>query len=376
MKKSLYLPLVALAAMTVFSSCKKDTKEPEETPVETPSTPALQYPTTYNFANANFTTSTQRIAMLGELAGHIRAAHTITAATQPTVSAQKLKDMFMNVASQFTTTGANTSGIQLKDQCSAQFNIATELEAAFDDAEPASITAAANPTVTTASNGTKGKLVSPNRAILVNATGLEYKEQVEKGLMGALLYYKATTILNTISSFDNSTIVNGQTAQEKAWDEAFGYFGVPIDFPTNTTGLKNWGSYCNNVNNAIQSNTTIMTAFLKGRAAVSAKNDTERDAARTIVVNTWEKVGAARCITYMKQAKTNIADDANRNHLLSEGIGFIKGFRYNTQKKISDSQIATLIGYFGSNLYSMTAADMDNVINTIASIYSLDASVL
>lgn len=367
--------LLSIPVVMLMASCKKDTKD-EITPEPTPSGPTYNVPTTYNFTSVDFTTSTQRISMLGELTGYIRTTHTTTQTVQPTLNAQKLKDMYANAASQFTNTALNTSGIQLKDKTSNAFSLQTILEASYDDAATTSVFAAATPTTQSASSGVAGKLISPSRAILVDANGLEYKEQTEKGLMGAVLYYQATTILANISTYDNTTVVGGTTAQEKAWDEAFGYFGVPVDFPTNVTGLKNWGSYCNSVNTAIGANATIMNAWLKGRAAITNKDDAGRDAARDIVVKTWEKVAAAKCITYMKGAKANFAQDADRHHNLSEGIGFINAFLYNPSKTITNTQIAQLQAYFGTNLYNVTTADMDNVISTLASIFSLDPNTL
>lgn len=370
-----YFLVLPIAAILITSSCKKDTYEPIEHP-EPATGPAYNVPTTYNFANVSYTTSTTRIAMLGEITGYIRTTHTTTQTTQPTLNAQKLKDMYVNAASQFTTTGLSNSGLQLKDQTSNAYSLQSILEASYDDAETVSVFAAATPTTQSASSGVAGKLISPSRAILVDANGLEYKELTEKGLMGAVLYYQATTILTNIATYDNTTLVGGTTAQEKAWDEAFGYFGVPIDFPTNLTGLKNWGSYCNSVNAAIGSNATMMNAFLKGRAAITNKDDAARDEARTTVINTWERFAAAKCIAYMKGAKSNFAQDADRHHNLSEGIGFVNALAYNPSKVITNAQIAQLQGYFSTNLYNVTVADMDNVINTLASIFNLDPATL
>lgn len=373
-KKSLLIGL-PISVMLLTTSCKKDTVEPEEeTPV--PSGPTYNIPTTYNFTSADFTTSTQRLSMLGELITYIRSTHTTTQTTQPTILAQKLKDMYVNANNQFTLSSLNTSGIQLKDKTDNTFSFQTILEASFDDAEPASITAAANPTVSSASNGVKGKLVTSTRAILVDANGLEYKELAEKGLMGSVLYYQAMTILKNIATYDNVTKVNGITAQEKAWDEAFGYFGVPVDFPTNVTGLKNWGSYCNSVNVAIGSNSTIMDAFLKGRAAISNGDASRRDANRDLVMTTWEKVVAAKCISYLKGAKNNLSDISTLHHNLSEGYGFIAAFKYNPSKTISDADIAILEGYLGTNFYNLVPSNLDNAINKIATVFNLNASLI
>lgn len=375
MKTNKTLFILALGSLITFTNCKKDDKEPEP---ETPVTPAPSYtiPTTYNFINADLTAPIRRIAMLGELTSYLRSTHTTTQATQPVLNAQKLKDMYANANNMFADAALNASGIQLKDQTGNALSFRSALETNFEDAAAASTVAAANPTVTTASNGVKGKIISPTRAILVDAKGFEYKEYAEKGIMGAVFYYQATTILTTINSFDNTTLVNGSTAQEKAWDEAFGYFGVPIAFPTTTVGLKNWGSYANAVNSAINCNTTIMDAFLKGRAAISNKDNAARDAAAKLVINTWEKIAAAKCINYLKGAKNNLTDAGTLHHNLSEGYGFVTAFQYNPSKLISDADISALLSYFGDNLYNITQASIDNAITKLATVFSLDASKL
>jgi hypothetical protein len=314
--------------------------------------------------------------MMGELINYLRTTHTTTALTQPTISAALMQNMFTNNASPFVDISLNASSIQLKDQTNNTNMFVNDAEAYFIDAEAASVTSATNPTTSTASNGTKGKLVSPVRAILVNANGYEYKELFEKGTMGALLYSKAMTNLINISSFDNATVTNSMTAQEKAWDEAFGYFGVPISFPTSTTGLKYWGSYCNAVNVAIGSNSIIMNAFLKGRAARSAKDITARDEAKAVVIANWEKVAAAKCISYLKSAKNNLSDQATLHHVLSEGYGFVSAFKYNANKTISDADINLLLSYFGTNLYTISTGNIDLAIAKLENVFSLNAFLI
>lgn len=375
MKNHFYLPAIALVAFASFSSCKKDKTEPQVEP-EAPTTPAYTIPTTYNFSNADFTSSKQQIDMLSELTTYLRSTHTSSAATQPTLSAQKLQDMYQNINNAFSSNALNTCGIQLKTKTGNQFSFQAALEANYNDAQSASIFAAANPTLNTASNGFKGKLISSTRSILVDANGFEYKEYTEKGIMGAVFYYQATTLISTIGTLDNTQLVDGRTAQEKAWDEAFGYFGVPVAFPTNTVGLKNWGSYCNSVNVAIGSNADIMNAFLKGRAAISNKDDANRTAAGTTVIKTWEKVGAAKCISYLKGAKNNLSDKATLHHNLSEGYGFVVAFQYNPVKTISDADIATLLGYFGTNLHNLNVANIDLAIAKLESVFSLNAAII
>ncbi len=383
--KSLLFALPVSMALMTTSCKKKDTAEPEEEVTPAPTGPSYTIPTTYSFTGMDFTTSTQRIAMLGEMTTYIRTAHTTTQTTQPTLNAQTLKDMYANVGSLFIGTGLSGSGINLKAKTSNTFNLQTDFDTYFDDAASASTFSALNPTITTASDGVAGKIVVGTRAYLVNADGYEYKEVVEKGIMGAVFYSEGTTILTNIATYNNIALVGGTTAQEKAWDEAFGYFGVPTSFPTYTVGVKNWGSYCNAVSNALDApninsssslNVTIMNAWLAGRAAIQNKDDARRDAAKTAVINAWEKVGAGRFISYMKLAKTNIGDAAQFAHLLSEGIGFIKAFKYNPSKTLTNGEIATLETYLGADTYNVTTANIDSAIDFLALKFNLDKNKL
>lgn len=363
-----------IASLSAFTSCKKEKTEPETTTPATNNNPSYSIPTTYTFTTVDFSASTKRIAMLGELTTYIRSTHTTTLTPQPVISAQTMLNLYSNLNNPFADANLNSSGLQLKDQTSTAFGFPAALEASFYDADSASVTSAANPTVSTASNGVRGKLVSSSRAILVDANGFEYKEGAEKGLMGSVLYYQAMTRLNNIASYDNVTSVNGLTAQQKAWDEAFGYYGVPVDFPSTTTGLKYWGSYGNSVNSAINCNTTIMNAFLKGRAAINNNDVTVMNEAKNTIMSMWEKVGAAKCISYLKGAKNNLSDNATLHHNLSEGYGFVTAFRYNPAKTISDADIAVLLGHFGTNLYNMSTTNIDQAIAKLEAVFNLDAS--
>jgi len=149
--------------------------------------------------------------------------------------------------------------------------------------------------------------------------------------------------------------------------------GVTIDFPTKTTGIKYWGSYRNQRNAVLNCNTVLMNAFLKGRAAISNKDYTARDAARTTIRETWEKICVGSAIHYINEAKTNLADDAIRNHVLSECLGFVQSLKYNVTRKITDAEIAQVLGYIGTNLYNVNTTDLNNAMNLLSTIYGLDS---
>ena len=368
------LGVVLGAALLI--GCKKKNNDPNEA--------NYNVPASYDFANIDTVTSKQNIAMLGEITAYIKTTHSATAA--PILDAQKLKDMYANIGNYFSTPDLN-SGFSLKSK--SEFNFQAMLEANFDGVVLASTNAAANPTGTTAYNGVSGKLINGTRYILVDTVGVEYKEYAEKGIMNAVFYYQAATILNNISAYDNTVVTNGTTAQERAWDNAFAYFGVPTTFPATTTGLKNWGSYCNSVSNALAGsssngpsslNATIMKAWIAGRAAISNKNYINRNLAVKGVLDNWEKVIAARFITYSKGAISNISEPSTFHHNLSEAVGFIRAFQYNENKSVSDADIAILMSYFETNgsvnIYNVTIGDLNNAVAKMASLFNLDASKL
>jgi hypothetical protein len=123
-----------------------------------------------------------------------------------------------------------------------------------------------------------------------------------------------------------------------------------------------------------------MDAWLKGRAAITNKDNAGRDAARNTVVKTWEKVAAARFISYVKSAKANASAIATFHHNVSEAIGFINSLKYNPAKTVSDADLAILASYFQTagkvNIYTVTITNLDNAISKMAFLFDLDASLL
>ena len=359
--KNFRLPILFSAMVIMASSCKK-----EDTPEPTPVTPGYTVPTTYNFTNVNYTGQKQRIAMMDELSAYMRTGN--TAGT--VLDAQKMKDMYANAGNPFNDSTLNTSGKQLKNKT---FSLDQSMFEAFFDS-----LAVASQATGAGSNGTAGVVVGssdPTKKYLCSANGIEYNQLVTKGLMGAVFYYQATShYLENIATSDNVTVTTGEgTTMEHHWDEAFGYFGVPVDFPTTLTGLKYWGSYSNQRNAVLSTNTTIMNAWLKGRAAISNSDYTARDEAKTTIRDNWEKICAGSAIHYINAAKTHLTDDALRNHELSECLGFIMSLKYSTVKKITDTQLAQVQAYIGTNLYNVTTADLDNAKDLLSTVYGLDS---
>ncbi len=344
---------LALAGLLLFASCKKDKIEDYEVP------------TTYNFDNVSYAGQTDRLNMLGEMADYMKTANT----PGVVLDAQRLRDMFENTNSPFSFTSTR----QLKDKCFLA-DVAT-FEGYFD-----AIATASQSTVP-GSNGVAGVVFSQDssKKYLFDAQGREYTQLIEKGLAGAVCYYQATAVYLSDAYIaegkaDNETIEPGEgTEMEHHWDEAFGYFGVPKDFPGNLSGIRQHGKYCNDRNALLNTNKAIMDAFLKGRAAISHDDHTVKTAQIQVVRDNWELVIASTAIHYLNEAKADFADDALRNHTLSEAYAFVSSLRYNPTRRLSDTQLQSVLTAIGDNFYESSLAALDNARSILSNAYGLNA---
>jgi hypothetical protein len=348
--------IAGLAVCSLFSSCSKDKDD----------SPSYTVPQTYSFENVNYSGQTDRISMLTELDNYVKTGN-----NGALLDAQRMRNMYANINAPFAEARLNTSGKQLKDKTimSAQ----SLFESYFDEAATASLSAG-----TPALSGKAGILTTAEGTrYLVDANGVEPAQLIQKGLMGALLYFQAVEVYLTEgkigAAVDNTTITPGDgTKMEHHFDEAFGYFGAPVDFPTNLNNLKFWANYSNKVNPSTGSNKAIMDAFLKGRAAISAKDMKGKDEAVATIRSEWEKLVAASVILELNLAKTHIADQAKKSHYLSEALGFMMGLKFKSDRKITDAQYQDAMAKLGTNFYNTTAADINAAINIISTAYNMD----
>lgn len=349
MKKYTTYAALFFAAVISVTGCKKS---------NTDTTPTYTVPTTYNFANANFTDATTRLGMITEMSNLMKTGLTST------LNATTLKNMFSNTGSPFATAAYNTSGINIKDQSATLSQ--TDVLNGID-----SLAKACNSGVA-ASRGVAGigaSSATPTSKYALTGTGVNYAQVFNKGVMGGLITYQIVTTMSNIASLsvDNTTVVNGETAMEHAWDIAFGYWGVPIDFPTNKTGAKLWGSYSTQVDSGFKANKILMGAFLKGRAAVSAKDNATITEQANIIISTMEKLTAAAVIQEVNEIKASISDNIARNSRLSECYGFVYSFKYNPKRSVlSDAQINTILALFPKNFYDLTQTDINNIEAAVA----------
>jgi hypothetical protein len=359
MKKTItVLSIISAFAITMQSCKKSNTTDP------TP-TPAYTVPTTYNFTNANFADATTRLGMVVEMQTVMKTA------TSGVLDGQKLKDMFANQNSPFVTAAYNTAGIQVKDQCFAQLQ--TDVSNYIDSLVKVSQSALP------ASRGVAGVGASSANAATkyaLSGNGINYAQVFNKSIMGGLICYQ---IVNNYmsggidASVNNTTVIAGSgTAMEHNWDLAFGYWGVPVDFPTNKTGAKFWGSYSTQVDSGYHANQILMDAFLKGRAAISNKDDKTKLAQATIIMQTFERIVGAAALQEVKEVKESISDNIARNSRLSECYGFINSLKYNPKRKITDAQINAILALFPKNFYDLTLTDINNIRDAVSKQYDFD----
>ena len=134
---------------------------------------------------------------------------------------------------------------------------------------------------------------------------------------------------------------------EHHWDEAFGYLGVPRDFPLSTDGVVFWGDYCNKRDELLQTNQRIMDGFIKGRAAISNGDLPTRDEAIAEVRQVWEEVVVSTALHYLNQAIDQYDDFALRAHAISEGLAFIYSLQFNPAKRLSNQEVNELLVLIG-----------------------------
>jgi hypothetical protein len=362
--KKIFLSVLAIALLT---GCKED--EEDVTPAATTTTtdqtnatdtttttdvaPEYDVPTSYaDFANVSYGGQTDRLNMLTALTAYVKTSH-----NGDKLDVTTLNNMYANDG--YTWTGdafpaQPTKDLKSKTEADAQAAVvALFTEMATNSGDSNAV----------ASDGVAGLVPRGSGHILVDASGKEYAQLIDKGLMGSCFYYQGTSKYLSDDkigpSVDNETIEAGKgTAKEHHFDEAFGYFGVPKDFPTNKEGLVFWGKYANKRDEVAKTN-AIMDAFLKGRAAITAKDKKGQDAAVADVKKLWEKAAAATGIHYLNDAIADIANDGDRIHSLTEGYAFIKALKYNMDASISSADVDAVIALIGENFWKVKASDLE-----------------
>lgn len=354
------LNLLLLAALFLISACGDDDANPD-----------YMIPTTYNFENVSYSGQTQRIGQLTELKSYMATSRIQGTA----LDAAKLQAMYVNDAANAGWAGTYEDSKQMKSKTLP--SVQEDFVQLLDEL------AAASQSTVAGSEGVSGVIVSNDgtKSYLVGDDGLDHAQVIEKSLMGALLFYQAAGVYMEPGKIDgdNEEVTAGRgTEMEHAFDEAFGYFGVEKDFPTNTDNLAFWGNYSNQRNSMLQSNQKMMDAFLKGRAAISNKDLVARDEAIETLRTEWELIAVGTALHYLNDGIANFDDMSIRSHALSEGIGFIYALQFNPAKTISNAQVNELLeliadasDFASMNLYMTTTDQLQQAKDKLADYYDL-----
>jgi len=334
--------ILLLTAISI-SSCTNDNDDTFNYTVPADYTFERNSETTVNFSG-----QTNRLNMLTEIGNYINEA----GINSTTAEVSVLTNMYSNTNSPFSTAELNDSGKQLKDKTAAsedyfvyyygggsiteQTDVRAFFESQFTDANAATQGA-------DASAGVAGKYLDGSSTRLFAANGLEPRQVLLKGLMGAC--FMDQIVNNYLSKLEldenkenntNKVFEAGKnyTKMEHMWDEAYGYiYGAG--------GGKYWDSYINQVNADADFNTVaadIKNAFIKGRAAIVANDYETRNAQIDIIKAKIAIVPAVRAVFYLQEGKAKLVTDngAKAFHALSEAYGFIMALRY-TNKPGTDA---------------------------------------
>ncbi len=358
-----FLLLLALAVMV--SSCKKEQEEDDliDNPINADVCESGDYCFERNGATTvDYSGQTARLNQLEELTNYMKTANT----SGVSVSAAQLKEMFSNAdgaGSDFFSAEANVPGKELKNKCFLP-NVGL-YEQYMDQLE------AASQSTTPGSNGVAGVVVGindPSKQYLFDENGFEHIQLIEKGLMGDVFYFQAcdTYLQNVLDeTYDNTVLVDGKNYREMEhkFDEAFGYFGIPNNFPETSGEARFHGKYSERRDAALNTN-TIFDDFFAAREAItanSALNQEAFDAVDNIKLK-WHRVNAGTVIYYLKVAKLNMDDYAIKNHVLSEAYAFMGNLLHNQGYAWTVEELEDARNFLGNNFYETTVEDIDNCI--------------
>jgi hypothetical protein len=374
--------LIATGLLFVLSGCKKEgctdplannyneeaKKDDGSCTYDAPA-PTYSTPTTYTFTDADgnntvsFSGQTARMDMLTEMTSYLKSANGSNAAPA-TLSGSDLLAMYDNSYTSWADQNLVNNGKQLKSKTAlGDAAIQAQFETWMTEV------AAASPDVST--------------GYLQAATGQEWTQLIEKGLMGACFASQMTgNYLAGIASDDNTTASDPAagkyyTSMEHHWDEAYGYFTDATDYPATGTN-RFWGKYANNtLEPVIGSATNIATAFRTGRAAIAADRITpdagftaDAIAQAAIITTEVQRMVAGMAIHYLNATKQKVADGESQNkvnHYLSEAWAFIYGIQFVEGTPMNSSTVSAMLaaidtdfeGY--SNSVTLINADIDAI---------------
>ncbi len=315
-------------------------------------------PTTYSFENASYGGQVDRLNMLAELETYLKTAN-----SGEVIDAAVAKAMYANEGYTWTSFAEQPT----KDLKSKTFDAQQDaVEVLIDQLADLSV----NGTLTTSNDGAKTYLFDEN--------GFEPIQLIAKGIMGSCFYYQGTSVyLSDLKmDVDNDELVEGKayTKMQHHWDESFGYLGAPVEFSgASTGGGVYWGKYAKKtINGGLETIDGLMQdGFISGRAAIDNKDYAKRDEAIGTIRSQWEIIPVAAALHYLNGAIDDIADNALRNHKLSEAVAFISALKYNAEASISATEVDAIIASLGANLYEVTSTNINEARTSLADAFGI-----
>ena len=383
-KLKLNLVLSGLALLTIVSCGKEGctdalasnydadaTKDDGSCEYDTATTNSYTVPTTYEFTDSdgNSTVSyggqTARMDMLSEMVTYLKTENNDTTGAV-TLDAATLLAMYDNSYTGWTDQSLVGNGKQLKSKTALN-----------DAGVQAMFEGWMNAAATASSASTTG--------YLQDASGVEWTQVIEKGLMGACFASQMTSnYLAGLSSDDNTMAVDAAagkyyTEMEHHWDEAYGYFTDAVDYPASGTN-RFWGKYANKsyLEDNLGSATDIATAFRTGRAAISAGATADALAQADVINAEVKQMVAGMAIHYLNDVKSKIgvADQNTINHSMSEALAFIFGIQFITDTPdMSTADVMALVNQIEPAVagFTMSVQSVNAVIDQIAVATGLEA---
>jgi hypothetical protein len=345
---------------------------------------SIDPPETYEFSRDGESTvaypgQTDRLNMVAEMKAYVGQANQGTL-----ISEQDLLDMYENTGGDGNGNFSFTSDRQLKNKTFAPDRDANLFTNIFADAEAASENGNSG---IPAQNGVAGLIERENSGndILVDAKGREFTQLIEKGLMGAVFYNQIYNVYLSDdrigTDVDNEELEEGKnyTAKEHHFDEAFGYFGAPVDFSSPWPEAREdearfWANYANGSDDQIPFIDRLMSSFINGRTAIVNNDQSALNDEVDKLYADLELLAAATSIHYINSTLTEL-DNGNQGeafHALSEAWAFVNALKYSPRREITLNDIDQILNSdFGENgnFWNVTANGLNNAKATLVAIY-------
>jgi hypothetical protein len=366
---------LTFSLLIILVSCESDVPEV-----------GVAIPDTYTFerdgsSTVDFRGQTARLDMLSEMKSYV-----VEGDAGKAVSRDLLLDMFGNQNSPFADEEFNATTKNLESK--TLISDVDYYKGLFAELERASNAYVANPSE--AMQGVSGLLQRGNtdRYILVNEKGWEFTQFIEKGLLGSVFFHQIFNVYLTESRIgpdvDNESLVEGNnyTAKEHHFDEAFGYWGVPVDFPDELAAADRrfWATYTYGRSSLTGSLDKLKSAFLYGRTAIVNSDQGAVDAAVAEIYLELEIMSVATAIHYLNSSleDINAGDIGNLFHHLSEAYMFIRAIKVHPSPQLSVTEInEVLANGLGTeaDFWTADAALIRATKNTIVNAYPELAAV-